>query len=251
MSIKSNVKLILAYDGGAYLGWQKTAMGPSIEETLESVLQQILQEPIALQAASRTDAGVHAKGQVVNFLTSKENLDLQRLKVGLNCLLPKDIAVMHVEEAAENFHATLACQSKEYHYTLCYGTAQWPQMRHFSWHYPHRLDVDAMRAAAQLLLGEHDFSAFCNVKKNSTYKHYVRHIHSIALIVLPDDSLRIEIKGNHFLYKMVRNIVGTLVYVGCQKIAVDEISAILKSKERPNAGITAPAHGLCLHRISY
>lgn len=248
---KSNIKLIIAYDGGCYLGWQKTAMGPSIEETLEDTLRQILQESVYLQAASRTDAGVHAKGQVVNFLTAKQNLCLQRLKVSLNCLLPKDIAVMHIEEEKEDFHATLHCQGKEYHYSLCYGTAQLPQVRHFSWHYPHTLNVDTMRTAAQLLIGEHNFSAFCNVRKSSAYQNYVRTLYQIELLELPDYSLRIEIKGNHFLYKMVRNIVGTLVYVGCQKIALKSIPAILASHARPEAGMTAPAHGLCLFKVFY
>ena len=202
-----NIKLTVAYDGGNYLGWQKTTMGPSIEETLQQVLEKILQEQIILQAASRTDAGVHAKGQIVNFLTQK-NPSLKRLKISLNCLLPKDIAVMDVEMADIDFHPTLDCRSKEYHYSVCYGTAQLPQHRFYSWHYPHALDISAMRAAALLLTGEHDYAAFCNFKKNHAYAHYVRQVELIDIIELPEELLCIRVRGNNFLYKMVRNLVG-------------------------------------------
>lgn len=245
-----NIKLTVAYDGGNYLGWQKTSMGPSIEETLQRVLEQILQEQIVLQAASRTDAGVHAKGQIVNFLTHKTP-SLQRLKISLNCLLPKDIAVMHVEMADIDFHPTLDCRGKEYHYWVCNGTAQLPQHRFYSWHYPHALDVNVMRAAALLLAGEHDYAAFCNFKKNHAYAHYVRQVELIDIIELPEERLCIRVRGNNFLYKMVRNLVGTLVYVGCGKIDVEEIPGILGSQERPQAGVTAPAHGLCLQQVFY
>lgn len=247
----NNIRLKVAYDGRHYLGWQKTAMGPSIEEELQKVVEQILQEPIALQAASRTDAGVHATGQIVNFHTNKTALSLDKLMIGLNSLLPKDIAVLSVEEAPANFHPTLDCQSKEYHYEICYGTAQIPQHRYYSWHYPFALSVYKMKDAAEFFIGSHDFSAFCNVKKNSTYESYVRTILSIKIIELGHDRLRFEIRGNNFLYKMVRNLVGTLVYVGCGKIALEEIEGILTKKDRTLAGMTAPAHGLCLYRVYY
>jgi tRNA pseudouridine38-40 synthase len=246
-----NVKLTIAYDGTAFLGWQKTRMGRSVEEVLQQVLEQILQEKICLQAASRTDAGVHARGQIVNFLTSKENLRLEKLLVSLNSLLPEDVAVMAVEEVPLQFHPTLHCQSKEYHYWVCYGQAQLPQQRFYSWHYPHRLDLAAMREAALLFIGERDFSAFCNFKKNSRYHSFSRQIWQLDILDFPDKQLCFKIRGNHFLYKMARNIVGTLVYVGITKIALEEIPIIFSTQDRTKAGITAPAHGLCLYRVYY
>lgn len=246
-----NIRLLIAYDGTAYLGWQKTEMGPSIEGILEQTLSRILQEKIELQAASRTDAGVHAVGQVVNFISKKASLCLKQLQISLNSLLPKDISVLSVEEAQERFHPTLDCIGKEYHYCLCFGPAQIPHHRHFSWHYPHRLDIEMMRQAASLLVGEKDFGAFCNFKKNSTYTSFVRNLQAIEIIELPDQRIRFEIKGNNFLYKMVRNLVGTLVYVGCGKIASEAIPDIIASKDRPQAGVTAPALGLCLYKINY
>lgn len=246
-----NVKLTIAYDGTAYLGWQKTTMGPSVEEALESSLAVILQEKVALQAASRTDAGVHAVGQVVNFISNKAEISLQKFQLSLNSLLPKDISVLSADFMPVAFHPTLDCKSKEYHYQLCYSTAQLPHERHFAWHYPRALDIASMHEAARLLVGKRDFSTFCNFKKNSTYTDYVRDLHSIDVIDLPDQRLRFEIKGNNFLYKMVRNLVGTLVYVGCGKITLESIPDIVTSKERPQAGVTAPAHGLFLYKVYY
>lgn len=245
-----NIRLGLAYEGTHYLGWQKTMMGPSIEETLERTLKQILQHPIALQAASRTDAGVHAEGQVVNFFTPKE-ISLDKLQYSLNCLLPPDIAITSIVQAEDNFHPTLDSKGKEYHYHLCYGRVQLPHRRHVAWHYPTSLNIQAMQEAVPLLLGQRDFSAFCNVKKNSTYAHYTRYLEAISLDICENESLRFRIEGNNFLYKMVRNLVGTLVYVGCGKIPLETLPEIVKGGDRTRAGMTAPALGLCLYRVNY
>lgn len=246
-----NIRLTIAYDGTNYLGWQNTKMGPSIESTLESTLSRILQEQVILQAASRTDAGVHANGQVVNFMMSKERPSLEQLHISLNCLLPKDIVVLDVSLANDSFHPTLECQSKEYHYSICFGSVQLPQLRLYSWHYPHHLDIDKMRHPAKELIGLHDFSAFCNFKKNANYDHYMRHVYAINIVEVDKDRIEVQITGNNFLYKMVRNIVGTLVYVGCGKISIDSVRDILRNKDRTQAGITAPAHGLSLYKINY
>jgi len=246
-----NVRLLVAYDGGGFLGWQKTRMGPSIEEELQSALEKILQEKIALQAASRTDAGVHAQGQVVNFFTKKELVCFERLKISLNGLLKKGIAVLHAEEAPESFHPTLDAQSKEYHYSVCYGQTQSPFHRHYSWHYPHCLDLASMRQAAAALIGNHDFSTFCKIGKNSTCKDYIRKLEAISIADLSEQRLRIIMRGNRFLYRMARIIAGTLIYAGCGKIDLSAIKAILASKDRTLAGVTAPAHGLCLYSVNY
>lgn len=246
-----NIKLIIAYDGTHYFGWQKTKMGPSVEGTLEQVLSKILQRPVTLQAASRTDAGVHADGQVVNFLTTDNVFPLEKLKAALNGLLPKDIVVLKAEDAATDFHPTLHAISKEYRYTVCYNQTQMPHRRYYSWHYPYPLDTDLIKQAIPLLVGQRDFSAFCNARKNSAYSDYVRRLRAITLNELPDNCLQFEIYGDSFLYKMVRNLVGTLVYVGCGKILVEDVKKIIASADRTKAGITAPAHGLFLHRIEY
>lgn len=246
----SNIKLVIAYDGTRYFGWQATPTGPSIEETLQQTLEQILQHPVALQAASRTDAGVHAIGQVVNFITSKSP-DLVRLTISLNQLLPKDVAVMDASFMDEAFHPTLDVTGKTYRYSLCNGTYQLPQLRGFSWHYPHALDLDAMKAAATLMQGQHNFSALCNQKKHHPYHDYVRLVSNIEFDQQEHHELLITVHGQNFLYRMVRNLVGTLVYVGVGKIAVDEVPTILSSQQRILAGPTAPAHGLTLVKVLY
>lgn len=243
-----NIKMTVAYDGTNYLGWQKTATGSSIEAELERVLTQILSCDISLQAASRTDAGVHASGQVVNFISPKMP-NLSRLKLGINSLLPKDIAVLDLALVDDEFHPTLHSRGKEYHYHLCFDQVQQPHLRHYAWHYPRSLDLEAMREAAKIFIGEHDFSAFCNFKKNCRYTDFVRNIFSINIIELPQRCLRFEVCGNHFLYKMVRNLIGTLAYVGEGKIALSDVQGILQGRNRTLAGVTAPAHGLFLYRI--
>jgi tRNA pseudouridine38-40 synthase len=246
-----NIKLTIAYDGQAYLGWQKTSTGPSIEATLQQVLEQILQHPVVLQAASRTDAGVHAKGQVVNFFTEDLKNSLKRFHASLNGLLPSDIVVLSVCEEHPDFHPTLNCIGKEYRYTICNAQAQLPQNRFYSWHYPYPLDIDKMLIAAKFLQGTHDFSTLCNFKKNSNYTDWIREVSEITITKMDDNQLQICVKGKNFLYKMVRNIVGTLAHVGRGLILPNSIPSLLNSQDRTQAGVTAPAHGLCLYRVYY
>ena len=243
--VKRNIKLILAYEGTRYLGWQKTAMGPSIEGELDKAVTQILRHPVKLQAASRTDAGVHAAGQVVNFFTTSE-MPLDKLQKGLNGVLPEDISVLKIEEADDHFHPTLDSQGKEYHYSVCLGPTQVPFYRNFSWHFIYAIDVEAMKKAAFYLKGSHDFSALTNEREDDN----VREIFDIGVELL-ESRLKIRVSGNNFLYKMVRNIVGTLLYVGCGKISVEKIPVILESKDRTLAGMTAPALGLVLKEVFY
>lgn len=214
---------------------------------MQNVLEQILQEPIKLQAASRTDKGVHAEGQIVNFITQKD----PPKKISLNRLLPSSIRVLEIIVVPIDFHPSLHATGKLYTYQICFSPIQLPFHRHVSWHVPALLDIDSMREAATHLLGEHDFSAFCNVHENLNYPHKRRYIERIDLIQLAPNRLQIQIKGNHFLYKMVRNLVGTLAYVGSGKLLPDAIPKILASKQRPQAGITAPAHGLTLQEIYF
>jgi tRNA pseudouridine38-40 synthase len=246
-----NIKLTIAYDGTSYLGWQKTPIGKSVESTLQSALEKILQHSVVLQAASRTDAGVHAQGQVVNFIALKTDLHLERLKMSIICLLPKDIALLRIEVMPPNFHPTLDCLGKEYRYYVCYAATQMPQYRLYAWHYPHALDLNKMRAAIPFLLGHQDFSAFCNGKNKAKYKDFKRHITAIDFLNVENQQFCVRIQGNNFLYKMVRNLVGTLVQIGRGKIALDQLPQLLEAGDRTQIGMTAPAHGLFLEKVFY
>lgn len=246
-----NIKLIIAYDGTNYLGWQKTHTGPSIEEAVQKSLETILQESISLQAASRTDAGVHADNQVINFFIEKETLDLEKVKYRLNRVLPKDIIVKSIHEMPLTFHPTLDCKGKEYLYSICYDAVQMPHDRCYSWHYPRPLNIKNMQAAAIMMTGTHDFEAFCNSKKNGDYVDFIRTIYEISLVELPGKKLKIRVYGNNFLYKMVRNIAGSLLYIGDGRIALDTFPEIFAKRDRTLLGVTAPAHGLRLCNVLY
>lgn len=246
-----NYRMRVAYDGTHFFGWQKTHEGPSIEAALEDAIKVIHREQVALQAASRTDRGVHAEGQVVNFLTTNPIANLYKFLKGINALLPPGIAVYQVEQANNQFHPTLDVVSKVYHYDISLGPVQLPQERRFAWHVHDELNLQLMQEAATILIGTHDFSAFTNQKKNEPYEDHIRTVESIDLIPLSHGKLRIAVRGAHFLYKMVRNIVGTLVYVGCGKLKIEDLPEILQKKDRTLAGVTAPAHGLKLFEIIY
>lgn len=240
-----NLKCILAYTGTKYFGFQKTKMGPSIEAELESALETILQHPIKIQAASRTDQGVHAEGQVINFFTHKD-IDLSRLYVSMRGLLPKDISPLKVTEEKTNFHPTLDVRGKEYHYWVCNTPTQIPFHNAFSWHVYDSLNLYKMKIAATALIGSKDFSALTNEK----YEDPIRTVRRIE--IFPEGNrLRFEIEGDHFLYKMVRNIVGTLIHIGSGKIPLQDLLGLLEQKQRKKMGITAPAHGLFLKQVFY
>lgn len=242
-----NHKLTVAYLGTQYHGWQKTRMGPSIEEELEKALFRLLQHPVQLQAASRTDRGVHAEGQVVNFFC--EERDLNKLERALRAILPPDISLLSLERAPDTFHPTLNCKGKEYHYQICNCEFQSPFIRALSWHFRYSLDFARMEEAAAYFVGEHDFSALSN--ERLLPEEAVRRIERISIIPFSDKRLRIEVAGTNFLYRMVRNLAGTIAYVGCGKISLKDASHILATRDRRLAGMTAPAHGLCLKRVFY
>lgn len=246
----NNYLLRIAYDGTRFRGWQKTCTGPSIEEELEQVLQKILNHPVSLQAASRTDAGVHAQEQAVQFFSPKE-IPLSRLQHSLNCLLPEEIAVMDAQKVPLSFHPTLHCEEKIYCYRCCAAPVLLPHDRWTTWHVPHVHQWKAMEEGCAILEGTHDFSAFCNQKKNETYENCIREILSIELKREENGFFSFQIRGKKFLYKMVRNLVGTLVDIGRGKIALDSLKQILENKDRPQAGVTAPALGLTLQKVSY
>lgn len=263
---RRNIKLVISYFGAAYVGWQKAKpthavrdKTPSIEETLEESLTKILQYPVKLQAASRTDANVHAEGQVVNFFMEKPyahrtvksgDNDLTRLKFVLNCMLPSDIAVISAEEMPIDFHPTLDSIKKEYWYHICNSPAQLPFHRHTSWHFPYPIDIEVMRKASLDFIGTHDFSAFCNELKLSD-REPICHLEKIEIIELPHKRIRIVLCGDRFLYRMARNIAGTLAHIGCGKLRPNKVREILNNKDRRQAGITAPGFGLILKKVYY
>lgn len=232
-------KAKISYDGTRYFGWQKTKEGPSIQEEIEKAIHALCGESVLPEAASRTDRGVHAIGQVIQF-GLKNSWDCRRLLLALNSHLPKDIRIL--ELCPSSFHPTLDSTGKEYRYRICQDVVQDPTLRLYSWHFRYPLETDKIEKGAKELLYTHDFSGFANeVKENP--------ICTIESIVF--DGTWFKIQGDRFLYKMVRNLVGTLLYVGCGKLGVESITTILSSKDRKLAGITAPAHGLYLHQVFY
>jgi len=244
-----SIALQVAYQGTHYFGWQKTFEGPSIEEELEKALFQIFHVKPLLQAASRTDRGVHALGQIVQFKLDQE-VETKRLLLGLNALLPADIRVLHVSVCQDHFHPTLDALGKEYRYHLMLGVAPHPLYAHMAWHVPKfQLNEDVQKAIS-LLLGTHDFKAFCNFRKDLNYQSTVRTLQSLQFIE-EGPLLTVSLVGDHFLYKMARNIVGLLVQVGEGKFPVQAVPALFEQKDRTQSAMTAPAHGLTLHNVLY
>jgi tRNA pseudouridine38-40 synthase len=223
--------LTVSYLGSRYFGWQKTSSGPSIQEELEKAILRILGEPVSCEAASRTDRGVHAEGQVVQFVAHKNVDDLRR---ALNAVLPRDIRVKEARIVPETFHPTLDAKYKTYHYHLTLGPVQDPFTRETAWHYPYPLDLGLMETAAKELVGTKDFSAF----STEVPKRPICTLMDIS-ITRSGNQLQIALTGDRFLYKMARRLAGTLANIGSGKILPGEI------------GETAPAHGLVLHKINY
>lgn len=239
-------KAIIAYDGSPFFGWQKTKTGPSVQETLENTLSQLTQETVSVEAASRTDRGVHAEGQVVSFALNR-TWPTSKLIRGANAILPPEIRILQIEEKEDSFHSTLNARGKEYHYRICLGEVQNPIHRLYSWHFHYPLDLEKMKKGAADLIGTHDFTTFANEpEENPTCT-----LNAIQITLLPDHRLQISILGDRFLYKMVRTLVGTLAYIGCGKLPDDSIPHLLRSTDRTLAGMTAPALGLYLHRVLY
>lgn len=234
-------KSLITYDGTGYFGWQTTRCGPSIQGTLQEALFRLTQEVVTPEAASRTDRGVHAAGQCICF-ELKKALDPHTLHRALNALLPPDIRCLSVELATPTFHPTLDAQAKEYVYRFSFGPVQYPSERLYAWHIPQILSFSSMQKAADQLIGEKNFTAFANEKKGNP----ICHLSAIEFL-----DKKILLRGDRFLYKMARNLIGTLIDVGKNKISPAVIPDILASQDRKKSGTSAPAHGLFLHRVIY
>ncbi len=244
-------KLVIAYDGTRYGGWQKQPNCLSIQQELQEALCKIIQQKeVHVTGAGRTDAGVHAHGQVAHF--KMDNLhDPNLLYLGLNGLLPSDIRIRSVQIAEEGFHARYSAISKEYHYNLYLERVMDPFRRLYCWHCLRAVDISLLKEAATLFVGTHNFSAFAN---NAAYgcaaNDPVRTIYSLDIVPM-EGGFCLQFKGDGFLYKMVRNIVGTLVDVACSKIKLAEIKTIFASQKRSKGGQTAPPQGLFLRQVNY
>lgn len=243
-----NYKLTLAYDGSRYDGWQKQGnTDNTIQGKLEALFSRISGETVELHGAGRTDAGVHAEGQTASFRLSK-SIPPSELMAEAGRYLPEDIAILGLEEAPERFHARLNAKGKLYRYNIRMGSTPDVFRRKYQYRVEEALDIAAMKAAAEALRGKHDYRAFCSLKKYK--KSTVRTVDSITLS-LDGDNLSIDFHGDGFLYNMVRIMAGTLIEVGLGKRRAEEIPSILASLDRQNAGMTAPARGLCLVRVEY
>ncbi|GAB4485137.1 MAG: tRNA pseudouridine(38-40) synthase TruA [Thermodesulfovibrionales bacterium] len=252
------IRLHLQYDGTGYQGWQSQRSGRTIQDTIESRLSRIVGSHLRITGAGRTDAGVHALGQVAAFSTESA-LPAETFRRALNATLPADIRVLAAEDADPGFHPRYDAVLKRYSYLLCMNSLPSAFMHRYLWELRQGLDVAAMQAAAALLTGTHDFSAFRG--SGCSAKSPVRTVSSLIIVrleampflgwALPGDFLKIQIEGDAFLRHMVRNIVGTLVETGLGKLPPEAAGEILRSLDRNQAGPTAPAHGLFLEKIFY
>ncbi|MGB2689657.1 MAG: tRNA pseudouridine(38-40) synthase TruA [Desulfobacterales bacterium] len=243
-----NFKITIEYDGNAYHGWQRQAADRTIQGEIENALMTMTVDIVTVTGSGRTDAGVHALNQVANFRCATSLTPEVFLK-GLNSLLPKDIVITSCKVVPEKFHARYDVKSKVYHYRILNRLLPSAISRQYAWHIRKKLALSAMQEALRCIIGSHDFKAFEG--SGSPRTSTVRCIINADLEKTDDDYLVLKIEGDGFLKFMIRNIVGTLVDVGLDKITSDDFKRILDSKDRNLAGITAPAHGLFLMEVKY
>lgn len=242
-----NIKLTLEYDGSQYHGWQKQPNLPTVQQELEKALLKLFHQKMSVTVAARTDAKVHAKEQVVNFITSKL-ISSFTIKCALNSFLPKDIRVKGSQAVPLDFNARHDALYRIYGYMIYNFSVSSPLYRRFSWWIFFDLDIQKIREAFQFLMGKHDFSSF--QAQGSPSSSTIREIEKLKLYK-KGHFIFLFIKGKGFLYKMVRNIVGTLVEVGRGKIPSFQVRDILEAKDRRKAGPTAPPYGLYLLKVGY
>ncbi len=240
---------VVEYDGTAYHGWQWQKDVPTVQGEMERALARIVGSPVRIHAAGRTDAGVHATGQVTHFLASW-SATCGQLRKGWNALLHKDVAVRHLGLAPDDFHARHSAHSKTYVYRILNRTVRSPLERLYSWHLPYQLDLYLMREAGEHLLGSHNFAAFGSPTDGtpSTVREILEARWDVGS---RDGSLHFTIRGTGFLRYMVRSLVGTLVLVGKKKVSPSDFLRVMRSCDRSQSGPTAPPHGLCLESVDY
>jgi tRNA pseudouridine38-40 synthase len=242
------VKLVLEYDGTRYVGWQLQPNGPSIQAEVERALEALHKAPRRVIAAGRTDAGVHALGQVVSFL-EREPLPVKAYVQGMNAILPADVAVRAATLEPDGFDARRSASGKRYRYRIENDPIRAPLSRHVAWQVYRPLDADAMRAAAVHLLGRHDFACF--QAADCACAHAVRVVRRCEVAGTPGGRIDVVLEATAFVRHMVRNITGTLVDVGMGKRTPESLPALLLTRDRALAGPTAPPQGLCLEEVFY
>ena len=242
------IKLIVAYDGTEYSGWQIQPEAPTIEMYLDKAIHELTGENVHVTGASRTDAGVHAYGNVAVFDT-ESTIPGDRFTFALNRFLPDSIVIQDSWEVSSDFHPRHCNTRKTYEYRILNTTVPLPQKRNFTWHVTGSIDIEKMKEAAAYIVGEHDFKSFCQT--GAQVESTVRTIYSVEVEEQGENDLVIRVCGNGFLYNMVRIIAGTLLDIGQGKRDPMDIFTILESKDRSAAGPTAPAHGLTLVKYEF
>ena len=250
------LSLTVSYNGAPFSGFARQPGQLTVQGELEQALSLVFRRPMEVVCSGRTDAGVHALGQVVSFDVANDELEgrnLYSLRRSLNALTHEDITVREVEERQPGFSARFDAQWREYHYHMCLDEVPPLFMRDFSWYVHGQLDIDAMREAAAYLVGEHDFKSFC-MAASAVGKPTCRNVHEISLsreMAMGEDILTIKVVGNAFLHSMVRTIVGTLVMVGRGQRKPEWVREVLEARDRTAAGENAPAAGLVFWRVQY
>ncbi len=242
-----NIRVRIAYNGAAYHGFQRQENAVSVQNILEERLSRLTAAQVKINGCSRTDTGVHANEYFFSFMT-EHNIPCENIIRGMNSLLPADIAVLDCKEVSSDFHARYSCTGKEYIYRILNRSVRDPFLDGLVFHYPYPLDIEAMNRAAAHIEGTHDFLSFCGalgVKENT-----VRTV-SLCKVERNGDEAVITVRGDGFLYNMVRIIAGTLIYVSEGKISPDDVSDIIESRDRSRAGLTAKPCGLYLNRVFY
>jgi len=251
-----NLKLVLAYDGSEFSGWQVQPDVATIQDTLASAIGRVTGEKVLPQGSGRTDAGVHALAQVATFVT-RSRIPAQNLVKALNDVLPASIRVLEATEAPPEFHARKSAHAKTYRYRIHRGAVCSPFLARYVWHYPYPLDEDAIRQAASFVIGEHDFTSFAAVDSERGREDEISDVRSNVRRVFASiwertgEELLYVVRGSGFLHHMVRNLVGTFVLVGKGTLKPEDVATILEVRNRSAAGATAPASGLYLVSVEY
>jgi tRNA pseudouridine38-40 synthase len=248
-----NLKVLLAYDGSEFSGWQVQPDIATVQGTLASAIGRLTGEKVLPQGSGRTDAGVHALAQVASFATESP-IPAENLTKALNDILPPSIRVLEVTEAPPEFHARKSARAKTYRYRMLRSSICPPFLARYVWHYPYPLDENAMCRAAALVVGEHDFTSFAAVdQERSGEQEDISNVRDIFCSAWEQDGeeLVYTVRGSGFLHHMVRNLVGTFVLVGKGTLSPDDVTRILEARDRSAAGATAPANGLYLVSVEY
>lgn len=243
-----NISLVLAYDGTDFSGWQRQGSDRSVQGDIELALGKMHKHPVSLIGSGRTDAGVHAIGQVANFRTSISHISAERFVPALNGILERDIRILHAEEALPDFHARFDARSRTYRYHIICGRPAMPHELRYAWQLWRQPDIRRLNAYARLLLGETDCSLFASPRDPSLSRH--RYI-SQARFMVEGTTLIFEISANAFLWKMVRSIVGSLLYYEERGLPIEAVKELLCTGDHRAAGPTAPPEGLFLWKVDY